>query len=47
MFRCSDCTTLYTAKLPDGVPPEKYAPSADASITIAKYGTPSMGCRNG
>ena len=39
MFRCSACTTLYTAKLPKDVPPEKYAPSADASITIAKYGS--------
>ena len=38
MYRCSACTMLYTAKLPADVPPEKYAPSADASITIAKYG---------
>lgn len=39
LFRCSACTTLYTAKLPDGVPAEKFAPSADASIVIAKYGS--------
>jgi hypothetical protein len=39
LFRCSACTTLYTAKLPDNVPAEKFAPSADASIVIAKYGS--------
>lgn len=30
LYRCSACTTLYTAALPDGVPAQKYAPSADA-----------------
>jgi hypothetical protein len=37
MLRCSACTTLYTASLPAGVSAEKFAPTADASITLAKY----------
>jgi transposase len=39
MLRCSDCTTLYTVKLPDGVPAEKFSATADAAITLGKYGS--------
>jgi hypothetical protein len=37
-FRCSHCDRCFSAKLPEGVPPEKYAPSADAMIVMARYG---------
>jgi transposase len=37
-FRCSDCQRCFSAKLPDGVPAEKYAPSADAMIVMSRYG---------
>jgi len=29
----------YTAPLPEGVPPEKYSPSSDATIALAHYGS--------
>jgi transposase len=38
IFRCSDCTVCFTAKLPEGVVPEKYSPSADATIVLYRYG---------
>jgi transposase len=38
IFRCSGCTRCFTAKLPAGVPPEKYAPAADATIVLYRYG---------
>lgn len=34
-FRCSDCGRCFSAKLP--VPAEKYAPSADAMMVLARY----------
>lgn len=37
-FRCSDCERCFSAKLPSDVPPEKYAPSADAMMVMARYG---------
>lgn len=37
VLRCSSCQTRFTAPLPDGVPPEKYAPSADVAVVMAKY----------
>lgn len=38
IFRCSGCTRCFTAKLPAGVPPEKYSPAADATIVLYRYG---------
>jgi transposase len=38
IFRCSGCTRCFTAKLPANVPPEKYSPSADATIVLYRYG---------
>jgi transposase len=38
IFRCSGCTRCFTAKLPTGVPPEKYSPAADATIVLYRYG---------
>lgn len=38
IFRCSGCTRCFTAKLPVGVPAEKYSPSADATIVLYRYG---------
>jgi transposase len=38
IFRCSDCTRCFTAKLPAGVVPEKYSPSCDATIVLYRYG---------
>ena len=37
VLRCSACQHRYTAPLPEAVPPEKYAASADVAITLAKY----------
>ena len=37
VMRCSACQTRYTAPLPDGIAPQKYAPSADVAIVMAKY----------
>jgi transposase len=39
ILKCSKCDLQCIAKLPAGVPPEKYAPSADAAIVLAKYGS--------
>lgn len=39
ILKCSRCELQCIAKLPDGVPAEKYAPSADAAIVMAKYGS--------
>jgi hypothetical protein len=38
IFRCSDCTRCFTAKLPAGLAPEKYSPSADATMVLYRYG---------
>lgn len=37
VLRCSSCQTRYTAPLPEGVSPQKYDPSADVAIALAKY----------
>lgn len=37
VLRCSTCQTRYTARLPEAVPPEKYAASCDVAIVLAKY----------
>ncbi|MEW6736769.1 MAG: hypothetical protein AB1489_36100 [Acidobacteriota bacterium] len=37
-FRCSHCGRCFSAKLPPGVASEKYAPSADAMMVLARYG---------
>lgn len=37
-FRCSQCDRCFSAKLPEGVPPEKYSPSADAMMVMSRYG---------
>lgn len=37
VLRCSACQTRFTAPLPDGVSPEKYDPTADVAIALAKY----------
>ncbi len=39
VLRCSACQHRYTAPLPEAVPSEKYAASADVAITLAKYAT--------
>lgn len=38
ILRCSDCLRCYTAKLPEGIPAEKYSSSADAAIVLYRYG---------
>lgn len=38
VLRCSACQTRYTASLPAGVKPEKFDPTADVAIALAKYG---------
>ncbi|MCA1617010.1 MAG: IS66 family transposase [Acidobacteria bacterium] len=38
VLRCSACAERFTAPLPEGVPPEKYDPTADVSIALYKYG---------
>lgn len=37
-WRCSHCGRCFSAKLPEGVPPEKYAHSCDAMIVMSRYG---------
>ena len=37
VLRCSACQQRYTALLPEGVPAEKYAATADIAIALAKY----------
>ena len=37
VLRCSTCQQRYRAPLPGGVPAEKYDPSADVAIVMAKY----------
>ena len=37
VLRCSACQQRYTAPLPEGVKAEKYAPSADVAMVLAKY----------
>lgn len=37
VLRCSACMQRFTAPLPAGVPPEKFAPSADVAMALAKY----------
>lgn len=37
VLRCSACQHRYTAPLPEGVKAEKYTPSADVAIALAKY----------
>lgn len=39
VLRCSRCLQRYTAPLPDGVPAEKYDPTADVALVMAKYAT--------
>ncbi len=39
VLRCSACTERFTAPLPEGVPAEKYDPTADVSIALYKYGS--------
>lgn len=38
VLRCSSCQARFAASLPDGVWPEKYDATADAAITVMKYG---------
>jgi transposase len=38
-FRCDLCGTVFTAKMPEGVGPEKYDATAAAMISVLKYGT--------
>ena len=37
VLRCSACQQCFTAPLPEGVPPQKYDPTADVAIAMAKY----------
>jgi transposase len=37
VLRCSTCQQRYRAPLPNGVPAEKYDPSADVALVMAKY----------
>lgn len=37
VLRCSACQQRFTAPLPDGVPAQKYDPTADVAIVMAKY----------
>lgn len=36
-LRCSSCQDVFTAPLPEGVPDERFAPSADAVIAVNRY----------
>jgi transposase len=36
-LRCSSCQEVFTAPLPDSVPDERFAPSADAVIAVNRY----------
>ncbi len=38
VLRCSTCAERFTAPLPEGVPAEKYDPTADVSLALYKYG---------
>ncbi len=38
VLRCSTCAQRFTAPLPEGVPPQKYDPTADVAIALYKYG---------
>jgi len=38
VLRCSACAERFTAPLPEGVPPQKYDPTADVAIALYKYG---------
>ncbi|MBA2732975.1 MAG: IS66 family transposase [Acidobacteria bacterium] len=38
VLRCSACAERFTAPLPEGVPAEKYDPTADVAIALYKYG---------
>ncbi len=37
VLRCSACAERFTAPLPEGVPAEKYDPTADVAIALYKY----------
>ena len=39
VLRCSACQTRYTARLPDDTPAQKWDPSADVALAMAKYGS--------
>lgn len=39
VLRCGDCQRTFTAPLPEGVKSQKYTPTADAAIALAKYGS--------
>lgn len=38
VLRCSACQERFTAPLPAGVAPQKYDPTCDVSLALAKYG---------
>ncbi|MDQ3255301.1 MAG: transposase, partial [Acidobacteriota bacterium] len=38
VLRCSACAERFTAPLPEGVPAQKYDPTADVAIALYKYG---------
>jgi len=38
VLRCSACAERFTAPLPEGVPAEKYDPTADVALALYKYG---------
>ena len=38
VLRCSACAERFTARLPEGVPAEKYDPTADVAVALYKYG---------
>lgn len=38
VLRCSACAQRFTAPLPEGVPAQKYDPTADVAIALYKYG---------
>ncbi len=39
VLRCSACAERFTAPLPEGVPAQKYDPTADVAIALYKYGS--------
>ena len=39
VLRCSACQERFTAPLPAGVVPQKYSPSCDVAMAVARYGT--------
>jgi len=39
VLRCSTCAERFTAPLPEGVPAQKYDPTADVAIALYKYGS--------